>query len=93
MSNGLPGYEEIPVPVQMDANLTAGYYAFENAFREYAAPRRGQSRKSMGPFLQALTAYPDCPHMISPITDPQDGSVIYMPTELPKEERNKKKGF
>ncbi len=89
MSNGLPGYEEIPVPVLMDANLTAGYNAFENAFREYAAPRRGQSRKSMGPFLQALTAYPDCPHMISPIVNPENGELIYMPTELPKEERNK----
>lgn len=93
MSNGLPGYEEIPIPVQMDTDLTVGYNAFENAFREYAAPRRGQSKKSMGPFLQALTAYPDCPHMISPIVDPQDNSVIYMPNELPKEERNKEERF
>lgn len=89
MSNGLPGYEEVPIPVPMDTDLTAAYNSFEEAFRNYAMPQRGQSRKSMGPFLQALTAYPDCPHMISPITDPQDGSVIYMPTELPKEERNK----
>lgn len=89
MSNGLPGYEEIPIPVGMDADLMMAYNNFENAFREYAAPRRGENRKSMGPFLQALTAYPDCPHMIYPITNPQDGSIIYMPTELPKEQRNK----
>lgn len=89
MSNGLPGYEEIPVPVGMDADLMTAYNDFEAAFRQYAAPTRGQSRRSMGPFLQALTAYPDCPHMISPIVSPEDGSVIYMPTELPKEQRNK----
>ena len=89
MSNGLPGYEEIPVPVHMDTELATAYNAFEAAFREYAGPRRGQSRKSMGPFLQALTAYPDCPHMVSPITDPTDGALIYMPTELPKERRYK----
>ena len=65
------------------------YNEFENAFREYAAPRRGQSRRSMGPFLQALTAYPDCPHIISPITNPENGDVVYMPRELPKEQRNK----
>ena len=89
MSNGLPGYEEIPIPVGMDSDLMMAYNNFENAFREYAAPSRGQSRRSMGPFLQALTAYPDCPHIIYPITNPQDGSIIYMPTELPKEQRNK----
>lgn len=89
MSNGLPGYEEIPIPVGMDADLMTAYNDFENAFREYAAPRRGQSRRSMGPFLQALTAYPDCPHIISPITNPENGEVVYMPRELPKEQRNK----
>lgn len=89
MSNGLPGYEEIPVPVGMDADLMTAYNDFETAFRQYAAPTRGQSRRSMGPFLQALTAYPDCPHMITPIVSPEDGSVIYMPRELPKEQRNK----
>lgn len=89
MSNGLPGYEEIPVPVPMDSELQVAYNAFEEAFVNYAAPRQGQSRKSMGPFLQALTAYPDCPHRVSPISDSKDGSLIYMPQELNKEQRNK----
>lgn len=89
MSNGLPGYEEIPVPVQMDSDLRLAYNAFEEAFVQYAAPRRGQSRKSMGPFLQALTAYPDCPHRVSPINDSKEGTLIYMPQELEKQRRNK----
>lgn len=89
MSDGLPGYEEIPVPVSMDTQLRTAYNAFENAFIEYAAPRRNQSRKSMGPFLQNLSCYPDCPHMVFPITDAKDGSLIYMPNELPRERRNK----
>lgn len=89
MSDGLPGYEEIPIPVTMDTELRTAYNAFENAFIEYAAPRRSQSRRSMGPFLQNLSCYPDCPHMVFPITDAKDGSLIYMPTELPKQRRNK----
>lgn len=92
MSNGLPGYEEIPVPVEMDAELFNSYQNFETAFRNYATNRRG-SKKALGPFLQALTAYPDCPHMVSPVTDPTDGSLIYMPNELSKSQRNKEEAL
>ena len=94
MSNGLPGYEEIPVPVEMELELYNAYQNFENAFTEYARRNgRGASKKALGPFLQALTAYPDCPHMVSPVTDPTDGSLIYMPQELPKRQRNKEEAL
>lgn len=83
MSSGLPGYEEIPVPVVMDYDLSVAYNEFETAFREYAGNRR-QSRRSMGPFLQNLSIYPDCPYMVSPIIDPETGALIYSPTTLPK---------
>lgn len=92
MSNGLPGYEEIPVPVEMDVELYSSYQNFETAFRDYATSRRG-SKKALGPFLQALTAYLDCPHMVSPVTDPTDGSLIYMPNELQKTRRNKEEAL
>ena len=92
MSNGLPGYEEIPVPVEMDTELYNTYQEFERAFRDYATARRG-SKKALGPFLQALTAYPDCPHMVSPVTDPTEGSLIYNPQELQKTRRNKEEAL
>ena len=92
MSNGLPGYEEIPVPVEMDSELYNSYQDFETAFRNYATARRG-SKKALGPFLQALTAYPDCPHMVSPVIDPTEGSLIYNPQELQKTRRNKEEAL
>lgn len=94
MSDGLPGYEEIPIPVQMDDELREHYSNFENAFIEYAAPRLGQSRKNMGPFLQALTIYPDCPHLVEPLLDSNDGkTVVYAPVELEKTLRNKEEAL
>lgn len=89
MSSGLPNYEEIPVPVTMDFDLAQSYQRFEEAFRNYATAGRGNSKKALGPFLQSLAAYPDCPHMVSPIINPENGAVIYSPEELPKERRSK----
>lgn len=88
MSSGLPGYEEIPVPVTMDYDLSVAYNSFEEAFRNYATNRRG-SKRALGPFLQSLSSYPDCPHMVSPIIDPETGTLIYSPEELPKQQRAK----
>ena len=87
MSNALPGYEEIPVPVMMDYDLSVAYNHFEEAFRNYAKGRG--SKKCMGPFLQSLTTFPDCPHIVSPIIDPDTGTLIYNPEELPKQQREK----
>lgn len=87
MSGGLPGYEEIPVPVTMDYDLMESYNKFEEAFRNYAGGRG--SKKCIGPFVQNLAAYPDCPHMVSPIIDPETGTLIYNPEELPREQRSK----
>ena len=87
MSSGLPGYEEIPVPVTMDYDLSVSYNKFEEAFRNYATGRG--SKKCIGPFVQNLAAYPDCPHMVSPIIDPENGTLIYTPEELPREQRSK----
>ena len=87
MSTGLPGYEEIPVPVAMDYELFNAYSQFEEAFTSYVRGRG--SKKCMGPFLQNLSAYADCPHMVSPIVDPDTGDIVYTPVELPKQQRNK----
>lgn len=87
MSSGLPGYEEIPVPVTMDYDLSVAYNNFEEAFRRYVGGRG--SKKALGPFIQNLAVYPDCPHMVSPIIDPETGTLIYSPEELPKQQRSK----
>ena len=90
MSSGLPNYEEIPVPVTMDYELNAVYNHFEEAFRQYA---NGRNKKCIGPFVQNLTIYADCPHMVTPIIDPDTGTLIYNPEELPKQNREKEDRF
>ena len=87
MSNGLPNYEEIPVPVSMDYDLSVAYNRFEEAFRNYTSGVR--SKRCMGPFLQNLLSYPDCPHITSTIIDPQNGEIIYSPEPLEKQRRDK----
>lgn len=89
MSSGLTGYEEIPVPVTMDYELSVAYNEFETAFREYAGGGGRTNKKCIGPFLQNLATYPDCPHMVSPIIHPDTGTLIYSPEQLPKQQREK----
>lgn len=91
MSSGLPNYEEIPVPVMMDYDLSVAYNNFEEAFRRYTSTRG--SKRCMGPFLQSLASYPDCPHIVSPIIDPENGELVYSPEALPKERRDKEEAL
>lgn len=90
MSSGLPGYEEIPIPVTMDYDLNIAYNHFEEAFRQYA---NGRNKRCIGPFVQGLTVYADCPHIVSPIINPEDNTLIYNPEELPKQIREKEQRF
>jgi SNF2 family DNA or RNA helicase len=89
MSDGLPDYQEIPIPIRLDDELYENYGNFERAFRELAAPRRGQSRKVVGPLLQELSIYPDAPHCVNPIMHPDTGEIAYEPVRLNKATREK----
>lgn len=88
MSDGLPEYEEIPIPVAMDNELYTYYNELENIFRSIAAPN-SESKKMVGPLLQALTIYPDAPHCADPLVNPDTGDVEIIPTRLEKMVRAK----
>lgn len=92
MSSGLPGYEEIPVPVDMDIDLFNSYQEFERAFKNNTNIRSG-SKKIMGQFLQSLSAYPDCPHITYPVLNPDTRDLVYEPIELEKQTRNKEEAL
>ena len=89
MSDGLPEYEEIPVAVQMDEDLINNYNLLESEFKNRVGIRDGQTRKLVGPLLQALTIYPDAPHCAEPVLDPDTGDIAVTPIRMEKTLRNK----
>lgn len=88
MSDGLPEYEEIPVPVNMDSEVSSNYFDLEAEFRNIAG-NRNESKKILGALLQALTVYPDAPHCADPLLDPETGEISITPKKLPKRIREK----
>lgn len=85
IASGLPGYQEIPVPVDMDSDLASAYQMLEQDVRRNSNIYQGGMR-IMAQMVQSLTVYPDQPFDQPPIIDPQDGSVVAQPMDL---DRNK----
>lgn len=84
IGEGLPGYEEIPVPVQMDAELTAGYQELESSMHSLIKGRYNRT-KVLSQAVQMLSIYPDCPYDQPPIIHPDTGEVLAVPRELSKD--------
>ena len=89
MAEGLPMYEEIPIGIRMDAETTTGYSDIESFFRNRVSAFREGSRKIMGSVVRLMTQYPDAPHVLRRIINPDTGDVDYEPAVLEKTIRNK----
>ena len=89
MAEGLPAYEEIPIGVNMDAETAAQYSVIEQFFSSRVSQFRSGSRKIMGSLIRLMTQYPDAPHIVRRIQDPDTGEVEFEPTGLEKTIRNK----
>ena len=89
MAEGLPSYEEIPIGVDMDADTARCYAEIENFFSSRVSMFRSGSRKIMGSVIRLMTQYPDAPHIVRRIQDPDTGEVEFEPTGLDKSIRNK----
>ena len=89
MAEGLPSYEEIPIGVDMDEETTRCYAEIENFFSSRVNMFRSGSRKIMGSVIRLMTQYPDAPHIVRRIQDPDTGEVEFEPTGLDKSIRNK----
>ena len=89
MAEGLPAYEEIPIGVNMDAETAAQYNVIEQFFSSRVSQFRSGSRKIMGSLIRLMTQYPDAPHIVRRIQDPDTGEVEFEPTGLDKTIRNK----
>lgn len=71
VAEGLPPFEEILVPVEMDAETKAAYEKIEKALAEHIKPMVAKGdRRLLGRMLSVLLGYPDHPHGF--------GSIGYM---------------
>ena len=97
ISSGLPGYQEIPVPIEMDRELKSAYKELEqdiqNSFGSGARGARG-GMKTLAQMLQTLSVYPDQPYDQPPIIHPDTGDTVAEPGSLRKDAvRNKERAF
>lgn len=93
MAEGLPEYNEYPLPVEMDEELNAGYKDLEENLRSICSWGGGGGMKTMGSLLQALSTYPDMPYDCAPILHPDTAELLYQPRELEKGLRNKERAL
>ena len=89
MDGGLPGYEEIPLGIDMDNELKEAYNTLESDLRRAMARRGEGGIKIMGSFLQALSVYPDMPYNQPEIIHPDTQEILVTPPELHEGLRNK----
>lgn len=92
MDGGLPGYQEIPVEIEMDEELRNAYTQLEQALKDNTGPKSAGGAKILGSLLQTLSVYPDMPYNQPPVLHPDTGEVLVTPVSLPtglrrKEER------
>ena len=92
IGTGLPGYEEIPVPVDMDTELANAYKEVENKVKKHISSGRFQKggMKMIAQLVQAITIYPDQPYGQPPVINVDTGDVMVEPPSLDKDTvRNK----
>ena len=89
ISEGLPGYREIPVAVPMDTELRNAYEQLERESRSSIGWNSSGGFKAMGSILQALSVFPDQPYDQPPVIHPDTGKVVLNMPELPKGPRAK----
>lgn len=89
MAEGLPGYTEIPIGVDMDNDLKENYKQLEKDLRSVCSWGGEGGMKTMGALLQTLSTYPDMPYDCESVLHPDTGEIMCTPRELNKGLRNK----
>jgi hypothetical protein len=80
ISEGLPGYREVPVPCDMDDDVKQGYMEITRAFKDTCGGRSGKGMKTMSQMVNLLSVYPDQPWGQYPVVHPETGNTIIEPT-------------
>lgn len=81
ISEALPSYEEIPVPLEMPEDLHSAYNNLRNRAREILG--RECKRSTASQVIQLLSIYPDQPYEQPCVYDPETNDILMTPQELP----------
>ena len=79
ISEGLPGYREVPVPCEMDDEMKQGYMEITQAFKSTCGGHSGKGIKTMSQMVNLLSVYPDQPWGQFPVIHPETGETIVEP--------------
>ena len=81
MGKDLPDYEEIPIPLNMEAEVAEEYGRIENILRKILKIGGKAAKHILSAYLNLLTAYPDQPYGQPPIVDPDSGEPLVEPLD------------
>jgi hypothetical protein len=81
MGNDLPEYEEIPVQLQMNADVAREYFNLEAQFKSILRSRKDIAKKVLSAYLGLLTVYPDQPYGQKPVFHPVTGDELVVPKD------------
>jgi len=88
IAEALPGYEEIPVPLDMPDDLRTAYQNLEEAVHN-GLRLASKSSKVLSQMIQLLSVYPDQPYDQPCVYDPETGDVLVVPDEISSTNRVK----
>lgn len=82
MGKNLPEYEEIPIQLHMNEEVSKEYHRLEEGFKAVLRSQRDISKKVMSAYLGLLTVYPDQPYGQKPIFHPINGDELIVPKDV-----------
>lgn len=82
MGKHLPEYEEIPVELNLKADIAEEYKRIEKTYKSVMKTKGLVSRKLMSKFLSLMTTYPDQPYDVEPIMFPESEISVIEPKSL-----------
>lgn len=91
MSEAMPGYEEIPIGIDMDNSLKTMYKQIEDGIKTALTHGRTQKMKVMSQITQLMSVFPDQPYGQKEIISPDNGEVVFTPPALNKDTYTNKK--
>ena len=81
MGKQLPEYEEIPVELELPADVFAEYKRIEDRFVDVMKYHRDIAQRVMSAFMSLLTVYPDQPYDMRPVLEPVAETELIQPED------------
>ena len=82
MGKDLPEYEEIPIQLQMNEEVSKEYFNLQNRFKSVLRSQKDIGKKILSAYLGLLTVYPDQPYGQKPIVHPISGDNLVVPRDM-----------